>query len=344
MRPTLACLFGLLGLYACDAGGTTPTPDGGVRVDAGPPRDGGGGGTDAGDVDGGGGVDAGRVDGGGGPVDGGRDAGMMMGCGGARPDISGITGAEGLVIARDGTIYYSQNAAVGRLVPGGSPENSFVRVGGRGTVWGLALDAANETLFVGVPGTGVISVDLTAATPMATTAVSGGSPNGLTMGADGALYYSDFGANHVYRLVPGGRPTQVTRSMIPSANGVVFLPDGRLLVASYSDGVLFALTLTAGAETGRTTFATLAGRFAPDGLALDADGRVYVTNNAGGTLVRLEADGSAPMTLGTGIAAAASIEFGAGPLDCEDIYVASNRGVLFRYEMGTVAGAMVPWH
>ena len=33
----------------------------------------------------------------------------------------------------------------------------------------------------------------------------------------------------------------------------------------------------------------------------------------------------------------------AGALDCEDVYVASG-GALFRYEMGTVAGAPVLWH
>ena len=82
---------------------------------------------------------------------------------------------------------------------------------------------------------------------------------------------------------------------------------------------------------------------APDGIALDTMGRVYIGNNSGGTLIRLDADGTNPMTLQMGIGAAANVEFGAGPLNCNDIYVASS-GVLARYTMGMTPGAMVPWH
>lgn len=300
-------------------------------------------------VDSGSTVDAGGdEDAGGGPVDSGTpplDASSGT-CGGARPTITGITGTEGLVIGRDGTIYYSQAGGVGRLVPGGAPEDDWVRISGASTVWGMVPDAANETLYVGSPATGTIyAIDLTAASPAAAPFLTGaGAPNGLTMGPDGALYYSDFGGNRVYRVALGGATgtrTQVTASPISGANGVAFLPDGTLLVASYGRGNLIRLTLTDGAETGRTTFAT--GLGAPDGVAVDADGRVYVTDNAGGRLIRLEADGTGPMTLMTGISAAASVEFGAGALDCEDVYVASS-GAARRYEDGTVAGAAVPWH
>lgn len=311
----IALTLALGPLAGCDG---DPAPDGGV-----PP------------------TDAGEVDGGGGETDAGTDAGPMGSCAGGRPDISSIAGTEGVVISRDGTIYYSQSGAVGRLVPGGTPENAFVSLAGAGTVWGLALDAANETLFVGAPGTGVFSIDLTAGTPSAVIAAAGGAPNGLTMGADGALYYSDFSAGRVFRLMPGGSPTEVTASPIGSANGVMFLPDGRLLVASYSSGDLFALTLTAGAETARATFASGLGN--PDGLALDADGNVYASDNGTGQVFQLAPDGTGATAILTGVGAAASLEFGAGVLSCSDLYVASS-GVLARYEMGTTVGAAVPWH
>ncbi len=324
-------------LVACDDG-AEPT-DSGPQVDAGPPST-----LDSGPpstLDAGpGGGDAGPGDDDAGP--GTPDAGPMT-CGDQRPDVSGIRGTEGLVIARDGTIYYSQNGAVGRLAPGGSPENRFVDLSGDSarTVWGLVLDAANETLYVGAPGRGVYVIDVTASPPTFTR-IDAGSPNGLTLGPDGALYWSEFSMGAVMRNdLTGGASTTVTTSPIRGANGIAFADDGSLYVASYATGTLFQLRLQRGTEMARATAAT--GLGSPDGVALDQDGNVYVTDNSSGTLLMLPAGGGSPMTLETGVAAAASIEFGAGPLTCTDIYVASS-GRLRRHEMGTVAGRAVPWH
>jgi sugar lactone lactonase YvrE len=273
----------------------------------------------------------------------GDDAGMTTACGGARPDVSGVTGTEGLVIARDGTLYYSQGGAVGRLTPDGMQDDTFVVLPrGSSTVWGLVLDAANEHLYVGSPGNATIfDIDLTAATPTPVALVTrAGQPNGLTLGPDGALYYSDFGGGRVMRvaLPDGGTPTMV--ASVPSANGVAFDDEGRLLVCNYGGGQLLRLTLSAGVEASRETVGSRLGR--PDGVALDAEGTIYVTDNGGGRLLRLGADGT-PTVLRMGISAAASLEFGTGPLDCEDVYVASS-GALARYEMGTVRGRALPWH
>lgn len=309
----------------CDP--VTPTEDSGPGTDTG--------GTDTGGVM----TDTGET-----PTDAGSDGGGGGACGTARPDVAAITGTEGLIIARDGTIYYSQSRAVGRLAPGGSPENGFVALpGAAGTVWGIALDAANETLYVGSPtARAIYSVDLTAATPTATEFVaSAGGPNGLTIGPDGALYFSDFGGNRVRRVpASGGAPTDVTASPIAQANGVAFDAEGRLLVASYADGDLFRLTLTAGAETGRETVAS--GLGSPDGVAVDANGDYWVTDN-GGTLLSVDAATGTRMNALPGIPNAASLDFGAGPLNCQDIYVASG-GAMRRYEMSGVAGADVLWH
>lgn len=271
------------------------------------------------------------------------DAGMMASCGGMRPDITGVTGTEGLVIGRDGAIYYSQRGAVGRIGTDGVANDAFVALPrGATQVWGMVPDAANEHLYVGSPSTGAIyDVDLTAVPPTATTLVSGvGGPNGLTLGPDGALYFSDFSGGRVMRveLTAGATPTVV--ASLRSANGVAFDDAGRLLVCNYGSGELVRLTLAGGVEMSREIAAS--GLGSPDGVALDRDGTLYVTDNGGGRLLRVEADGSVTPLL-TGVSAAASLEFGAGVLDCEDLYVASGR-VLRRYEMGTVPGRAVPWH
>lgn len=323
-----------LSLAACSSESPVdpPVDAGNTPVDTGAP-------SDAGDTDSGTPLtDAGDTDAGS-PT----DAGNTPTCGSERPDISSIRGTEGLVIGPDGTIYYSQNRAVGRLRPGMAPEPTWASLPtGATTVWGLALDPSRNRLYVGVPTTRVIYViDTTADAPSGMPYVSSaGQPNGLTLAADGTLYYSDFGGGHVYRVPVDGMRARVTTSVIQQANGLAFNTDGRLYVDSYGAGSLIALTLTDGAETARETIATNLGN--PDGLAFDAMGRIYIGDNGRGRVIRLDADGSNPMTLRSGVSQAANVEFGAGALPCSDIYVASG-GVLARIE-GDTAGAAVPWH
>lgn len=326
MRAMKKVLGLALWLAACN--GPAPVDGGIVANDAG--RDGGAvARADAG-------RDAGAV------ADAGTDAGSPGECGAARPALDGITGTEGLVIARDGTIYYSKSGGVGRMRPGGSPEDGFVAISG--TVWGLALDAANETLYVGNPGHGVHRVDLTAATPAAGFFVEDlGAPNGLTVGPDGFVYYSDFNEGRVYRVDPaGGAPTEVTTSTISGANGVAFESAGTLLVASYGTGRLFRLTLAAGRETARALVTDALSN--PDGVAVAADGTIYVGDQGGAIAAGVYAIAGGVVTpVRTGLAAPASVEFGAGPLRCDDLYVAIGGGAMVRVE-GVGEGAAVPWH
>jgi hypothetical protein len=328
MTKTLGLACALV-LAACD--GSAAVDGGSVDEDAGA------------DDDAGGRADGGR-DGGGGAADSGtaEDAGATGECGTARPALTGITGTEGLIIARDGTIYYSRNGGVGRLTPGGSPENGFVSL--PGTIWGLALDASNETLYVGNPGNAVHRVDLTEATPPATPLVTDpGAPNGLTVGPDGFVYYSDFNGRRVYRVDPdGGAPAEVTTSTIAGANGIAFESGGTLLVASYATGQLFRLTLAAGQETGRAVVTDELG--SPDGVGVAADGTIYVGDQGGPIQAGVYSiSGSVVTPVRTRLSAPASVEFGAGPLRCEDLHVAIGGGAMARIE-DVGRGASVPWH
>lgn len=264
-------------------------------------------------------------------------------CGTERPDLADTSGVEGLVIARDGTIYYSQSGGVGRVTVSGDTESGWVDLGsGTSTVWGLALDAANQFLYVGSPTAEAIFKVTIATGDVETFYPDAGAPNGLTMGPDGALYYSDFSGGHVYRIdVTDASRTRVTTTTIAQANGVAFGADGRLYVVSYATGVLHALTLTEGAETARDPIAQDLGN--PDGLAFDAEGRIYVGDNGGDRLLRLDADGTNMMVLRGTLYAAANVEFGSGVLSCSDIYVASSSGVV-RFEGGTTVGRVTPWH
>jgi hypothetical protein len=295
-------------------------------------------GTDAGGLTDTGGADSGgEIDGGTGDVDSGGG-----GCGGAMPDLADTSGQEGLAIARDGTIYMSESGGVGRLLPDGTYDASWLSIPGAGTVWGMVLDATNTHLYVGSPSLGrVVTVSDLDSTPTFVTLANITQPNGLTMGDDGSLYVSDFGNDDVLRVdVTDGTSESILATPIGNANGLAFTDEGTLLVDSYSGGRVFELTLDASHhETGRTTAATGVG--SPDGIAVDENGTLYVGDN-NGRVLQIAADGTVDMVLASGLSATANLEWGVGPLDCHDLYVASGSG-LSRIAL-PVGQRAVPWH
>ena len=259
-------------------------------------------------------------------------------CGSEVAPVAMITGTEGIAIAADGTIYYSQTGGVGRWVPGtNTPEDDWVELAGTSTVWGMAIDDASGILYVATPGSGgdIWQIDTTAATPAGTVLYdAAGSPNGLTLGPDGAIYYGHFAASgQVYRVDTAGNRTTVTTATIAQPNGVLFDADGTLLVAMYGTGDMVRLTLdpTTHAETGRATIDANSGN--PDGLARDVTGRYYVTDNGGGEVLRYDSAFANPDPLLDGVSAAANMAFGRGALACTDLYVTSS-GVLRRIDAG----------
>lgn len=255
-----------------------------------------------------------------------NDAPCELPCGTDVIDVASVRGTEGIAIASDGTLYYSQPGFVGRLLPGGIPEPSWVALPGAGTVWGVVI-RDDGMLFAGSPtGAGtVFAVDTTAMTPTADVLFPGaGSANGLTIGPDDALYYGDFGGGRVYRVSDAGERTEVTASPVNRANGIFFDDDGTLLVLAYSDAEVWRLTVDAGpVETGRNLVHSVPGA-ALDGIARDELGRYYLSDNRNGRLLRYDATFANEEVILVGVGAAANIAFGKGALGCHDVYVASS--------------------
>src|SRR6185503_19046319 len=72
-------------------------------------------------------------------------------CGTTTPPLAMIVGTEGLAIAPDGTMYFSQTGHLGRWVSDTTtPEPGWVTLTGATTVWGVAIDAAG-LVYVATP-------------------------------------------------------------------------------------------------------------------------------------------------------------------------------------------------
>jgi glucose/arabinose dehydrogenase len=160
----------------------------------------------------------------------------------------------------------------------------------------------------------------------------------LTLGEDGAVYYTDQKGGHVYRVTADGTKSQVTATPIEDPNGIAFGPDGHLYVLTYAKALVTRLTVAGGKETGREPFAEITGGKNADGIAFDKQGQLYVTASG---LFRISADGKTVKSLGA--AFGANAEFGVGALGCQDLYTAGNGKGIARYQNDS-AGLDVPWH
>jgi sugar lactone lactonase YvrE len=266
-------------------------------------------------------------------------------CGSTAAAISNMGSAEGVVIAPDGTIYFSQTSAasfIGRIRPGMAIERSWAPVGGQ--VFGITYDPKRRLIYAArrTGGAAVLKVDVTATPP----AVSVLGPaeatiNGITLGEDEAVYYSDQSGRNINRITYFGVKSRVNAGALPGEpNGLAFGPDQKLYVVYWTGtNQVTRLVLTNAGETRRETFIANLGATNADGAAFDELGRLWVT--AANQLRRVAADGSrVEMMMASN---GANIEFGAGELSCNDIYVGSGNAGIRRHTVD-VKGAVVPWH
>jgi glucose/arabinose dehydrogenase len=266
------------------------------------------------------------------------------GCGTARPKLDGIKTAEGLAIAPDGTIYFTQpfgaaaSTFLGRYRPPYTEvELNWVDLGGKAL--GITVDPKRSVLYAGSRDRKKLLAVYLAPHPVVEE-IADVEPtiNGVTLGPDDAVYYTDQKSGEVYRVTFAGAKTKVTTTPVEDANGLAFGPDKRLYVLSYAKAKVTRLTLTAGKESGRELLAEIAGGKNADGITFDSTGRLYVT---AGALFRLSADGKQVQSLGP--AYGANADFGIGALGCKDLYTAGNGKGIHRY-LADTTGADVPWH
>lgn len=233
-------------------------------------------------------------------------------------------GSEGIAFGIDGLLYVTTTEAgdgtVWRL-DAQAEVGEFAKV-----PYALGLGARADGSFV-VASIGELEladgavwvVDADGAASELATGIA--SPNFVTIAPDGSALVSDDTDTRVFRVGPDGA-VSVVLEQVESPNGMAYAPDGAHLYVASTFTPLGQLTRYEVDAEGMPIEASaveilqLGPLTTPDGIAVDADGMVYVAANVPGQVWRVDgdADGVQPGELvAEGLGSPASLAFGRGP-------------------------------
>jgi hypothetical protein len=279
------------------------------------------------------------------------DAAPRLACGEGTAMLPSTGEVSGLVVTPDGTIYASGGINGGpplRIRPGQPPEifASFLGIGAMGITYDPIDNALYVAMFYSLK---IMRLNLGEPTLKAVAiANSGVRPNGLTLGEDRALYFTDAYSGTITRKALTGLSTRVTASPLPgNPSALAFGKDGKLYVTQSTGTDVIRLTLDSlGHEIARETFASL-GVKGGAGMAFAEDGNLFVTAGrffepaeplSDGQIFEIDPAGKiVAATPGNGPV----LDFGAGALRCSDLYVG---GTGVKVAGVGRKGMDVPWH
>lgn len=166
------------------------------------------------------------------------------------------------------------------------------------------------------------------------------APNFVVTTAWDTILVSDDsrGTSVIYEVTWDGEVSTWTDE-VPTPNGMVFSLDGSTLyvATTFEETGLWRVPVSEAGEAGTAEkWIDFDSSTAPDGVAIDSEGNVYVALNTAGQIAKVDPAGNAT-TLASGLNGPASLAFGQGEFDPCSLYVTS----LFSTQLSRV-GAGVP--
>ena len=249
------------------------------------------------------------------------------------------TGTEGIVFDIEGTLYVSAQDPTG--------PDQLLQIANNGTnrslvewpsILGLARDSRGilgasidrgEVLLI-VRGVGVVEV----------LASGVGAPNFIVTTPWDTMLVSDStpGRDIIYDVTFEGDVSEWVRG-VPTPNGIVFSLDRTTLyVATTSEQPgLWRVPASPSGEPGTPErWVEFPEGSAPNGVAIDSEGNVYVALNLAGEVAKVDPEGNAT-TLATDVTGIASFAFGEGSRDPCSLYATNLLGTqMFRVGTGVL--------
>lgn len=239
----------------------------------------------------------------------------------------GVVGTEGLTFSPDGRLFVGGSGVggggyVAEIQPDGSWEPLVEVPGSVGLAWwGERLMVAGSDPETDTSAIYAVDPDARSA-ELWLSGLPGANFPAVTPW--GTLMLADHGTEGLWEILPSG-DWDTWVSGVPSPNGVAFSPEGDRAYVANTYGRPNTVTQveiegwTAGAVSALTTFPDGSTQ---DGVAMDAEGGLYVVNNLPGTIIRVSPDGAQEL-LAEDVNYGASMAFGEGAFDPCSLYVSS---------------------
>lgn len=215
----------------------------------------------------------------------------------------GFASTEGPLVLPDGSLIFTETVAnrVTRIAPDGSTSTFLDNTNGSNAL-GFSSNGDLYAVQVLKPRVGIVAPPSHARTLADNfEGLPFGRPNDLVVNSKGGVYFTDSGTAlkpdqpvpakpAVYHITPGGELKRLAAD-IERPNGIQLSPDEKVLyVANTAGEHVLAYDIKADGSVGeRRNFARLEGwkktdtgtSSGADGLAVDANGRLYVASTAG---------------------------------------------------------------